>query len=158
MAFCWQKQNDKNLPESEPKKTIYLSIKHQDFWRKLIAQFHTSSIILAIVCSGLASLMAAFKHSITAAIFAFSATMFLTIEKTLMLSEKWKLHLRTQIDLENVLLKLETGRLKEDECADEVAKIKERYASDLPIEHAEAYRQISSLNKKLNEFKAIKKP
>ena len=58
---------------------------------------------------------------------------FISLEKSLAFSEKWRLHLTSGTYLENIKLKYEAGQLDIENAISEIKNITENYATELPI-------------------------
>jgi hypothetical protein len=94
---------------------------------------YVCSTVGTIATSTAATLCAALKYSNTAAVLAGCATLLMSVEKSLLFREKWKLHLTTKTALEAVDLDLSTGKITDEQAADELKRIKLEYSHDLPV-------------------------
>ena len=108
-------------------------IRFQEKWKTLTMLIYTCSTVGMILASTGATIFAAIKYSNTAAVLAAFATLLVSIEKSLLFREKWKLHLATKTYLENVELDLRLRRITDDQAADQLKKIGQDYAQELPV-------------------------
>jgi len=102
-------------------------------WRLIMMNTYIGTTIFIMLFSSLATVLAATGLSLYASIAAAATTVLVSIEKSLLFREKWKLHLTIQTNLENIKLLYETRQLQLKEAAMEIRDIMERYSTELPI-------------------------
>jgi hypothetical protein len=107
---------------------------HQYRWRRINMGVYSFVTILMILCSASASVTAAMGYSYAAAILAGGATVLVSIEKTMLFRERWKLHLDILTSLENLKFKFEMNQISLEDTSQKLEKIMNRYSSELPFE------------------------
>lgn len=150
---------DERIPEnktpSDPeiiiRNVLTENIFYQKKWHRWISQLHVLTTVGSIICSAGATVFAASGYSTTGATFAAFATVFISVEKSMMLSEKWRHHLYIETRLRNIQLKFETGQMASEECVAEISKIMEAYSDQLLIENQEAMDEIKDLLAEINK-------
>ncbi|MSM39743.1 MAG: hypothetical protein GJT30_09025 [Geobacter sp.] len=108
-------------------------IAFQRKWRLIMMTTYISTTIFIMLFSSSATILAAIELSHYAAIAAAATTVLVSIEKSLLFREKWKLHVTIQTNLENIKLLYDTKHIDLKEAAHEVVNIMERYSTELPI-------------------------
>lgn len=132
------------------------NIQYQNKWRRRMSYFHTLTTVGSIICSTGATISGASGYSLAASVMAAFATVFIGVEKTMMLSEKWGHHLSTETRLRNIQLQFETGQIGQEDCVREIIKAMESYATQLPIENQEAMDEIRELLLEMNKARTDK--
>ena len=122
---------------SEPVADILQkNLEFHNKWRKRTSIAHTITSIGMIVFSAGAAFVGTL-YGTTAAFFAAIATICASLEKGLKLSEKWKLHLKTQMKLECIKLRYEKQQFsQESEIIKEISDVMNSYAAELQVEDA----------------------
>jgi hypothetical protein len=95
------------------------------------------STIAAVLFTFAATILALLEFKLIISILTGFAAVLISIEKSLMFREKWKLHLGVFTRLENIKLGLESGRVDVDTAVQGIQNIQMEYARDLPIEDRE---------------------
>jgi hypothetical protein len=106
-------------------------------WHRICMLAYVIPAVIAAAASVLATAFAAHGLANTAAILSGTTTVGLLIEKTLMLREKWRLHLSVRTSLEMLKLRAQTGRMTPEKVMDELDGLLRNYASALPIAQRE---------------------
>ena len=89
--------------------------------------------VLAVVCSGTATVTAALDHGVLASIFAGTATVLFGLEKTLRFREQWAHHTAMQSELEALRVRFVHGGLPEDEAIEGLSELLKLHARSLPF-------------------------
>nr|WP_320191454.1 hypothetical protein [uncultured Desulfobacter sp.] len=140
------------------------NLEFHEKWRMRISIAHTLTSIGMIVFSAGAAFIGTF-YGTTAAFFAAIATICASLEKGLKLSEKWKLHLKTQMKLESIKLRYEKKQFaQESEIIKEISDVMNSYATELQVEDAvvmdslreEFKTSIEEIKTLKNEIKTLK--
>jgi hypothetical protein len=105
----------------------------QGKWKTISMAMYVFSTVGMILCSTGATLLAALQYSKTAATLAGLATLLASTEKSLLFREKWRLHLITQTNLQAVELDLRLGKIDDTKAAEELKRIAQEYAQQLPL-------------------------
>lgn len=108
-------------------------ITFQKTWKRVSMVLYIIAITGTIVGSTLATLLGGLGKATHAAIGAAAATIFVSLEKSLMLREKWKFHLSMLTRLENIKLELESGIIEVKDIVPRTQQVLEEYARDVPI-------------------------
>ena len=103
-------------------------------WKNITMWSYSVSSTGIIVCSASAMLFAALNHGTTAAVFAAVSTVLASAEKSLLMREKWKIHLSIQIALQNLDLDIAAGLVDSKTALHELKRIGQSYSKDLPVE------------------------
>src|SRR5439155_26967417 len=91
-----------------------------------------------IICTASATILAALKHSTDAAILAATATVFISIEKSMMFREKWRLHLTIYTRLRNLQRSVMVKAIEDQAALAKMGSILEEYSAELPIAQRES--------------------
>lgn len=126
-------------------------------WRNITMLFYSMTTVGTIVASSTATILGAMNNGKEAAICAGIATVLISIEKSLLFGEKWRLHTVSTTHLKNVKLDYQTNVIDEKSALERYKKITEKYAAELPIEKIDEdtdkqsqTEQVSSLSKTKN--------
>jgi hypothetical protein len=125
-------------PQTTPEKQLLLTvlqekIAFQKTWKRVSMVLYIIATCGTIVGSTLATILGGLGKATYAAISAAAATIFVSLEKSLLLKEKWKFHLSMLTRLENIKLELETGIIEVNDIVPRTQQILEEYARDVPI-------------------------
>lgn len=124
---------DVTLDETKFSNLLDAQISFQRKWRLIMMNTYIATTILILLFSASAAILAAIGQSIYASITAAATTVLVSVEKSLLFREKWKLHLTIQTNLENIRLLYDTRQIQLGEAAHEISNIMERYSTELPI-------------------------
>jgi hypothetical protein len=102
-------------------------------WQRICMLGYTVPAIVGALASVLATGIAASGRAETAAILSATATGALLVEKTLMLREKWRLHLSVRTTLEMMRVRLGSGTEPAEKLVAELDALLRSYAASLPI-------------------------
>src|SRR5262245_28523970 len=85
-----------------------------------------------------ATICAALSRSTYAAILAAAATVFISVEKSMMFREKWRLHLTIYTRLRNLQRSVTLKAIDEQAALARMGSILEEYSAELPIAQRES--------------------
>lgn len=108
-------------------------VRFQRRWRRLMMNAYVSTTVVTVVTSALAAILAALQYNKLAAASAAVTTVLLSIEKSLLFREKWKLHVTMVARLQSIQLGLETGQIEVPNAVERAQQIIEQYSTELPI-------------------------
>ena len=91
-----------------------------------------------IICTTSATILAALNRAIDAAILAATATVFISVEKSMMFREKWRLHLTIYTHLRNLQRSVTLNAIDEQTALAKMGSILEEYSAELPIAQRES--------------------
>ena len=103
-------------------------------WKTLTMFSYAISSVGIVIGSSAAMLFAALNHGTIAAIFAAISGILASAEKSLLLREKWKIHLSIMIALQNLEIDIAAGIVDVKQALDEIKRVGQSYAKDLPVE------------------------
>jgi hypothetical protein len=124
---------DEQFNEDKFNTRLDAQIIFQRKWRLIMMNTYVATTILIMLFSSSATILAATGLSIYASLSAAATTVLVSVEKSLLFREKWKLHLTIQTNLENIKLLYDTQQIKPKEAALEIRNVMERYSTELPI-------------------------
>ena len=137
-----------NTPQDEHKNTVltYLDecIRFQKKWQVLMMALYCFTTVGALLCGFTATILGALNYGVYASFFAGFGTVMITVEKSLMFREKWRLHLRINTALRNLKMDLLTDQIDIPRAIERLKETLERYVADLPFE-TRTPEQITSL-------------
>ncbi len=91
-----------------------------------------------IISTTSATICAALNYSTQAAILAGIATVFISVEKSMMFREKWRLHLTMYTQLRNLQRSVLMKAIDDEAALTRMQSILEEYAAELPIAQRES--------------------
>src|SRR5436309_6848505 len=113
-------------------------IAFQRRWKRLTMSVYVITTIGTIICTTSATILAALSRSTDAAILAAIATVFISVEKSMMFREKWRLHLTIYTDLRSLQRSLTFKGIDEKAALEKMNSILKEYAAELPIAQRES--------------------
>ena len=121
--------------EGEPALQAELrnAIRFQRKWQIISMCAYVVSTAGTVLCTAAAAIFAALDVNQCAALLAGTATVLVSIEKSLLFREKWRLHLGLSIRYKNILLGLEHRQLDVKAALRAYQDANERYSNELPI-------------------------
>lgn len=128
--------NDKTNTNLEA--SLNQEIAFQRKWKRLTMSAYVITTVGTIICTASATILAALSHSTDAAILAATATVFISVEKSMMFREKWRLHLTNYTRLRSLQRSLTLKAMDEKAALAKMDSILEEYATELPIAQRES--------------------
>jgi hypothetical protein len=113
-------------------------IAFQRKWKRLTMSAYVITTIGTIICTASATILAALSYSTDAAILAAIATVFISVEKSMMFREKWRLHLTIYTRLRTLQRSLTLKAMDEKAALTKMDSTLEEYAAELPIAQRES--------------------
>lgn len=126
-----ESMNDVSLQSVQ--KALQKNFAFQRKWQTINMVAYLCTTVGTVGCTTGATLAGAWNDARTAAILAGIATFLVTVEKSLMFREKWKLHLNIVTQLEQIQLGLLVHALLPRDAYDQMGTLLNQYASELPI-------------------------
>jgi hypothetical protein len=109
------------------------AISFQRKWQIVSMCAYVVSTAGTVFCTAAAAILAALNINRYAALLAGAATVLVSIEKSLLFREKWRLHLGLALKNKNILLGLEHGQLDVQGALKAYQDANEQYSTELPI-------------------------
>ena len=128
--------NDKTNANLEA--SLNQEIAFQRKWKRLTMSAYVITTIGTIICTASATILAALSCSTDAAILAAIATVFISVEKSMMFREKWRLHLTIYTRLRTLQRSLTLKAMDEKAALTKMDSTLEDYAAELPIAQRES--------------------
>ena len=113
-------------------------ITFQRRWKRLTMTAYVITTLGTYVSTASATLLAALSHSTEAAILAAIATVCISVEKSLMFREKWRLHLTIYTRLRNLQRSVTLKAIDEQSALAKMGSTLEEYSAELPIAQRES--------------------
>ena len=126
------------IKAQDEKRDLLLSmlaanIAFQRKWKVISMGAYTLSTAGTIICTSAATILAALQLGTEAAILSGVATIFISLEKSLMFRDKWKVHLSVTTKLESLRSELEFGLVDTETAFRRLEKSLEDYSNELPF-------------------------
>jgi hypothetical protein len=112
---------------------IDTQVAFQRRWRRRTMCCYVVTIFVTVSCSTAATIISALHSDILASVLAGAATVLISLDRSLMFREKWKLHVLILAHLEALKIALETGQVDLKAAVADLRDIMQRYAADLPF-------------------------
>jgi hypothetical protein len=113
-------------------------IAFQRKWKRLTMAAYVITTLGTILSTTSATVFAALHRSTQAAILAATATVFISVEKSMMFREKWRLHLTIYTRLRNLQRSVTLKATDEQTALAKMGSILEEYSAELPIAQRES--------------------
>ncbi len=115
-------------------KVVADQLGFQRRWQILSMSFYVTLTVGTLLCTSAATVLAAMRYDVAAAIVAGVSTVLVGTEKSLLFREKWRFHLTMRAKLEQLQTKIATQGLDVTAAGQELGEIMESYAANLPVE------------------------
>ena len=112
-------------------------LKFQVQWRRLMMNLYVVTTTGTILATSCATLMAALDYSRTAAVLAGLGTVLVSLEKSLLFRERWRLHIKIATSLEGIGVDYRTGRISLEQATVRYHQVMDDYAEQLPVRNRE---------------------
>jgi hypothetical protein len=129
---------DNNKTNGTLETLLNQEIAFQRKWKRLTMAAYVITTFGTIISTTAATICAALKRSTDAAILAATATVFISVEKSMMFREKWRLHLTIYTRLRNLQRSLTLKAIDDQTALAKMGSILEEYSSELPIAQRES--------------------
>jgi hypothetical protein len=129
---------DINKTNEKLEALLVQEISFQRKWKRLTMAAYVITTFGTIISTTSATICAALSHSTDAAILAASATIFISVEKSMMFREKWRLHLTIYTRLRNLQRSVTLKAIDEQTALAKMGSILEEYSAELPIAQRES--------------------
>jgi len=113
-------------------------IAFQRKWKRLTMAAYVITTFGTIISTTSATICAALNRSTDAAILAATATVFISVEKSMMFREKWRLHLTIYTRLRNLQRLVTLKAIDQQAALEKMGSILEEYSAELPIAQRES--------------------
>jgi hypothetical protein len=113
-------------------------IAFQRKWKRLTMAAYVITTFGTIISTTSATICAALNRSTGAAILAPTATVFISVEKSTMFREKWRLHLTIYTRLRNLQRSVTLQAIDKQTALTKMGSILEEYSAELPIAQRES--------------------
>jgi hypothetical protein len=127
-----------NKPDDTLETLLNQEITFQRKWKRLTMTAYVITTFGTIISTASATVLAGLTRSTEAAIMAAAATVFISVEKSLMFREKWRLHLTIYTRLRNLQRSVTLKAIEEKTALDKMGSILEEYSAELPIAQRES--------------------
>lgn len=126
--------NNENITSNgEVLNTLSKMIAFQRKWRITAMFLYVLTTIGTVICSAGATILGALNRGTAAAVLAAIATVFVSVEKSFLFREKWKLHLTIESRLQSIKLDIDTNQPDLKSIVGSIQKVMEEYSTELPI-------------------------
>jgi hypothetical protein len=129
---------DNNNTTEKLEALLIQEIAFQRKWKRLTMTTYVITTFGTIISTTSATICAALSHSTEAAILAATATVFISVEKSMMFREKWRLHLTIYTRLRNLQRSVTLKAIDEQTALAKMGSILEEYSAELPIAQRES--------------------
>jgi hypothetical protein len=129
---------DNNKTNGTLETLLNQEIAFQRKWKRLTMTAYVITTFGTIISTTSATICAALNRSIDAAILAATATVFISVEKSMMFREKWRLHLTIYTRLRNLQRSVTLKAIDEQTALAKMGSILEEYSAELPIAQRES--------------------
>jgi hypothetical protein len=113
-------------------------IAFQRKWKRLTMTAYVITTFGTIISTTSATVFAALSRSTQASILAATATIFISVEKSMMFREKWRLHLTIYTRLRNLQRSVTLKAIDDQTALAKMGSILEEYSAELPIAQRES--------------------
>jgi hypothetical protein len=127
-----------NKPDKSLEALLSQEISFQRRWKRLTMAAYVVTTFGTIISTSPATVLAALNRSTEAAITAAAATVFISVEKSLMFREKWRLHLTIYTRLRNLQRSLTLKEINNQAALTKMGSLLEEYSAELPIAQRES--------------------
>jgi multidrug transporter EmrE-like cation transporter len=111
--------------------------KFQAQWRRLMMSLYVGTTVGTILATASATLVAALDYAKSAAVLAGLGTVLVSLEKSLLFRERWRLHIRIETLLEGVDVDYRTGRISLEQATARYQSVMDDYAEQVPVRSRE---------------------
>jgi len=122
---------DNNTTIGKLEALLNQEIAFQRKWKRLTMAAYVITTFGTIICTASATILAALKYATGAAISAATATVFISIEKSMMFREKWRLHLTIYTRLRNLQRSVTLKAIDEQTALTTMGSILQEYSAEL---------------------------
>jgi hypothetical protein len=109
-------------------------IRFQKKWQTVSMSVYWGTTVGSVLCGSLATLTGAMNYGLQASMLAAVATVLMTVEKSLMFRERWRLHLNTITPLKSLRVEVLADQVDLRKGIAKRKQLLENYARVLPIE------------------------
>ena len=106
-------------------------------WRRLMMGLYVGTTVGTILATAGATLVAALQYARWAAMLAGLGTVLVSLEKSLLFRERWRLHIKIETLLEGVDVDYRTGRISLEQATASYQSVMADYAEQVPVRSRE---------------------